>query len=36
MREHDEGNPQKFYVGIHAMIPAYQTEAGPRRTDAMR
>jgi hypothetical protein len=36
MREHDEGNPQKFYVGIHAMIPAYQTEAAPRRTDAMR
>jgi hypothetical protein len=31
-----EGNPRKFYVGIFPMIPAYQTEAAPRRTVVMR
>lgn len=36
MHEPDQGNPREFYVGIHAMIPAYQTEAAPRRTVAMR
>jgi hypothetical protein len=36
MHEPDEGNPRKFYVGIYAMIPAYQTEAAPRRNVAMR
>jgi ribosomal protein S27E len=27
---YDQGNPRQFYVGTHAVIPAYQIETAPR------
>jgi hypothetical protein len=30
IREHDPGSPRLDYVGVHATVPDYQTEAAPR------